>query len=151
MSKQFTTNNYEDQAAVQDGTWEDIQKAAAKFKRARITVESYSEAAELSDQQRKWFKGVLLKQLREYSLALSKDTGDTALYWENYLKTAVMPEEFQPKTFTIDGKEYAVIPSITKLSISKMNLFIPAIVEHLREICGLKWVTLPDETKRSGI
>ena len=145
MSKQFTTNKFEDQAAVQDGTWEDIQKAAAKFKRSRITVESYSEAAELSLQQLRWIKGVLLP-------ALSKDTGDTVLYWETYLKTAVMPEEFQPKTFTIDGKEFTVIPSITKLSISKMNLFIPGIVEHLHDpkIYGdqFLWVTLPDETKR---
>lgn len=141
---QFITNKFDDQAAVQDGTWEDIQKFAAKFKRARITVESYSEAAELSLQQIRWFKGVLLP-------ALSKDTGDTVLYWENYLKITVMPEEFGATTVKINGKLFGMLPSISKLSISKMNLFIPAVVEHLREVCGMKDIQLPDETKRSGV
>ena len=50
----FITNKVGEVAAMQDHHWSDVQVAAARFKRARIIVESYSEEKEISDQQRKW-------------------------------------------------------------------------------------------------
>ena len=141
----FITRTIDKQAAVEDGTWEDIQSEAAKHRRSKVSVESYSEAAEWSDQQRKWWKGVLLP-------ALAEDTGDSIAYWENKLKLSVMPEDFQPITVIIDGSLLCYLPSITTLGIKKMNIMVEGSVAHLRDesIYGDKfhWVTLPDKALR---
>jgi len=97
-------------------------------------------------QQIKWFKGVLLT-------SLSKDTGDSREYWETVLKLAVLPDDFQPFYVPIGKQIFPVMPSITKLSKTKMVLLIEGSVAHLREerIYGDKfsWVTLPDKELRS--
>jgi hypothetical protein len=49
---------------------------------------------------------------------------------------------------TFNGKEYAKIPSITKLGIKKMNELIEGSVAKCHE-WGLLWVTLPDSTLRT--
>ncbi len=140
----FITNTIDGIAAVQDKTWDDVQVEAAKHHRSKVTVESYSEAAEWSDQQRKWWKGVLLPALAQ--------TGDSIEYWETRLKLAVMPDDFQPVTIVIDGKLYKYIPSITTLGMKKMNLMVEGSVAHLRDerIYGdeFHWVTLPDKELR---
>ena len=133
---QFITHKIDNQAALENAKWEDIQTEAAKHTRSRITVESYSEAQELSLQQIKWWKGILLP-------ALSADTGDTVHYWENKLKLQILPDDVQPETIIIDGILYAYLPSISKLSIKKTNLLITGSVQYLRDECGFGWVTLP--------
>lgn len=135
----FLSHKVDDEAAAD---WPAIHKEAARYTRALISVISYSEKAELSYRQIKWFKGVLLP-------ALWKDSGDTILWWENELKTKVMPEKFQPEVFRVDGEPHATLPSITILSMADMNLFIPGCVDHLRNKCHLEWVTLPDPELRS--
>lgn len=140
MTKIFITHNVGNAAAVDNGTWNDIQAEAANHRRSKITVESFSEEAEWSEQQRKWWKGVLLP-------ALAKDTGDSVSYWETRLKLAVMPDEFAPITTTIDGVDYSYLPSVKKLSIKKMNLLIEGSVDRCRE-WGFYWVTLPDSDLR---
>jgi hypothetical protein len=90
----------------------------------------------ISYQQIRWFKGVLLP-------ALSKDSGDSISWWETTLKLAVMPDEFAPKVVDIKGTKYSMIPSITKLSVKKMNQLIEGSVAYCHEI-GLTWVVLPD-------
>jgi hypothetical protein len=94
----------------------------------------------ISYQQIKWWKGVLLP-------ALSKDSGDSISWWETTLKFAVMPDEFAPETIKIKGQEYCRIPSITKLSVKKMNQLIEGSVAYCHEI-GLMWINLPDAELR---
>ena len=136
----FITNTIDGIAAVEDKTWEDVQVEAAKHRRSKITIDSYSEAAEWSDQQRKWWKGVLLP-------ALAKDTGDSIEYWETVLKLAVMPDDFQFITATVDGKKITYLPSVTILGMRKMNQMVKGSVAHLRDdrIYGKQfhWVTEP--------
>ncbi len=91
----------------------------------------------ISEQQRKWWKGVLLP-------ALAKDSGDSVEYWETTLKLAVMPDEFTPFYVPIGKQVFPVIPSITKLSKTKMNQMIEGAVAKCHEY-GLTWVTLPDK------
>ena len=91
-------------------------------------------------QQIKWWKGCLLP-------ALSKDTGDSRESWETKLKLAVMPDEFTPEIITFNGKEYARIPSITRLGIKKMNELIEGSVAQCHD-WSLLWVTLPDSELR---
>lgn len=124
-------------------------KALLSCRRGMVfTFECLTVAKLLSYRQIKWWKGVLLP-------ALSKQTGDTVLYWENHLKTQVMPDDFQPTVYKVNGKDHAVLPSISSLSMKKMNLLVEGTVEHLHDpkIYGnqFTWVTLPDETKRSGV
>ncbi|MFA5617299.1 MAG: hypothetical protein WDK95_10620 [Syntrophorhabdaceae bacterium] len=107
----------------------------AKHEFARITVEGWSETKERSEQQTKWWKGVLLP-------SLAADTGDTVTHWETVLKLSVMPDEFAPTFINSNGIDVAVIPSITKLSCRKMNLLIDGSVEWLQNN-GFDWVTLP--------
>ena len=96
----------------------------------------------ISEQQRKWWKGILLP-------ALSKDTGDSIGWWETTLKLAVMPDEFTPFYVPIGKQVFPLIPSITKLSVKKMNQLIEGAVAHCRDDLGLMWVTLPDKELRS--
>lgn len=147
----FITNQIDGQAAVQDDTWESIKAAAAKNRRSKVTVEPYSEAADLSYKQIKFWKGYLLP-------ALAKDTGDSIAYWENRLKIAVLPDVFEPITVVIDEETFHYLPSIAGISMKNMNLLMEGSVAHLRdEIEGqslygnhFHWVTLPDELKRKG-
>lgn len=136
----FITNTIDGVAAVEDNTWEDVQGEAAKHRRSKVTVESYSEDAEWSDHQRKWWKGILLP-------ALAEDTGDSIAYWESVLKLAVMPDDFQFITIYVEAKEITYLPSITILGMTKMNQMVKGSVAHLRDdrIYGKKfhWVTEP--------
>ena len=101
-----------------------------------------SAAEYWSDQQRKFWKGILLP-------ALSKDTGDSIAWWEAELKTKVMPDDFKPIFVDIDGETFATIPSITTLSKKKMNQMVEGSVAYCRDECGLQWVTLPDSSLRT--
>ena len=93
-----------------------------------------------TEQQRKWWKGVLLP-------ALQKDNGDSVESWETRLKLAVMPDEFQPIIVRVGNAVYTQIPSITKLSKKKMNELIEGSVAKLHE-WDFAWVTLPDPELR---
>ena len=99
----------------------------------------------ITERQRRWWKGVLLP-------ALADDTGDSVEYWETTLKLAVLPDDFQPFYISIGKQIFPVVPSITKLSKTKMNIIIKGSVAHLRdeEIYGDKflWVTEPDKDLR---
>ncbi len=146
MPEIFITNTIDNKSAVENNTWEDIQDAAAKHRRSKITVENYSEAKEWSEQQRKWWKGILLP-------ALAADTGDSITYWEAVLKLAVMPDEFPPIKTSVDGRDIIHLPSITTLGMKKMNTMVKGSVAHLRDeiIYGDKflWVTEPRKELRT--
>jgi hypothetical protein len=100
-------------------------------------IQLLTPAEYLGLQQIRWWKGVLLP-------ALSKDTGDSIEYWETTLKLSVMPDEFTPFYVPIGKQVFPVIPSITKLSKTKMNYMIEGAVAKCHEL-GLLWVTLPDK------
>ena len=149
MAKTFITKSYEGEAA---GDWDGIQAEAGKHRRSKVTVEDWSEARELSEGQRNWWKGVLLPALHE-------DTGDSIQFWETTLKLAVLPDDFQPIATIIDGIGYTYIPSIKTIGLTKMNIMVEGSVAHLRgekylHLKGKKygdqfqWVTLPDKLKK---
>ena len=124
------------------GHWPQIMKQAAMYRRAKITVERYSEAREISERQIRWWKGVLLP-------ALAEDSGDSKAYWEAKLKLAVMPDEFKPEIVNLDTKQIAHIPSVSTLSGKKTNELIEGSVAQCHE-WGFTWVTLPDSELRKG-
>ena len=90
----------------------------------------------ISLQQIRYWKGVLLP-------SLSKDTGDSIQHWETTIKLKVLPDDFQPEFYEIQGQLCARIPSITKLGMRKMNQLIEGAVAYCRDECGLTWVVLP--------
>lgn len=133
-------------ASVVGSDWDGIQEEAASHYRSRVTVEDWSEARELSEQQLKWWKGVLLP-------SLAKHTGDSIAYWETKLKLAVLPDDFEPVTIRLHGKFYTYVPSIAGLSMKKMNILVEGSVDHLHDktIYGdeFTWVTLPNPELRA--
>lgn len=111
----------------------------------------FSADERITEQQRKWFKGVLLP-------ALADDTGDSKASLESELKLAVMPDKFAPdhitvKTIDSDGNpaylDLSIVPSITILTKKQMGELIEGSVAHLRA-SGFDWVTLPDPELRSA-
>jgi hypothetical protein len=127
--------------------WKAIYAECRKYKDKGFIVEvrEYDYDKELSNQQIRWFKGVLLRNL-------SKDTGDSKQWWETRLKLLVMPDDFKVIEVKTDEHVYNFIPSISSLTAKKMNEFIEGCVSHLRdeEIYGDRflWVTLPDPELR---
>ena len=107
----------------------------------KVTVESWSDLKEITYQQIKWWKGVLLP-------FLARDSGESISYWESKLKIEVMPEEFQPEVVMINGAAFNCIPSIKKLSLKKTKQLIEGSVQKCHE-WGFTWVTLPDPALRS--
>jgi len=110
------------------------------------------EATEyLSNQQLRWWKGILLRKVADH-------TGDSVEYWETKLKTAVMPDEFQLYYVPLGKQVIGIVPSVTKLSVKKMNILMEGSVKHLREGVDEKgnslygdefqWVTMPIEELR---
>ncbi len=69
----------------------------------------------ISNQQTRWFKGVLLP-------ALATDSGNTVGYWELKLKRAVLPEEFPLEVVSVEDVTTISTPSINSLSINNSGL-----------------------------
>lgn len=133
----YITERIDDEAC---GDWPAIQKQASMYRRAMVTVERYSEAKEISKQQIRWWKGILLP-------ALTEDTGDSKACWEARLKLAVLPEDFKPEVVIVDGVTIGYLPSVSTLSCKKTNELIEGSVAKCHE-WGFAWVTLPDSELR---
>ena len=153
---EFISNKINNEAAIEDGTWQDVQKEAAKHKRSKITVEPYSEEKEITNRQINWWKGVLLP-------ALSKDNGDSVSKWETRLKMAVLPDEFEPEIVEVNGYALNCVPSVKKLSCKKTIQLVEGSVDKLHDwgealrknnpdeygnVNPYAWVQLPDSAKR---
>lgn len=121
--------------------WKAIYAACSKHERFIVEVRKYDEQAEITRNQRAWWKGVLLP-------ALAKDTGDSVEWWETRLKLSVLPDELKPETVVLHNIPFSYVPSITKLSVKQMNQLIEGSVAKLHD-WGFLWVTLPDSTLRS--
>ena len=125
-----------------DSQWHEIKIACSKHRRYTIDVREYSEAKEISYQQIKWWKGVLLP-------ALSKDSGNSVVWWEATLKLNVLPDDFKPEKVEVLGTVAHILPSVKTLSAKKTNKLIEGSLEYLHEQ-GFTWVTLPDSSLRKG-
>ncbi len=101
----------------------------------------FTPAQFITNQQVRWWKGILLP-------ALSNDSGDSKSWWEDTLKMAVLPDKFQPETYTINGQDFNHTPSITTLGKRNMIELIDGSIQHLHGI-GFGWVTLPDASLRT--
>lgn len=104
------------------------------------SLEVHTPLEYITNQQRKWWKGVLLP-------ALAKDNGESVHQHETRLKLTVMPDEFQPFYITVLNQIFPIIPSITILGKKKMNIMIEGSVAQCHEN-GFMWVTLPDKDLR---
>ena len=93
----------------------------------------------ITNQQIRWFKGILLKHL-------ANDSGYTVGYWERKILKAHAPELVE-----IDVDEYGnkdtFVRSINNLSKKRMSELIEGAVELAHDE-GFTWVTLPDATLR---
>ena len=121
----------------------------AKHKMAKVEVSEYKEAEEISYQMIKWFKGILLPSLAEF-------TGDTVTYWEATLKMNVMPDYFKPETITVKvgniDMAFNVPRSIANMPMKRAIELVDGSVGwlHKEEHKGLfLWVTLPDPELRT--
>ena len=119
--------------------WPKVYAECAKHKHFGLRV--MSEAEYITHKQIAWWKGILLP-------ALAKDSGDSVGYWETKLKLAVLPDDFAPYYVPLGKQVFPIIPSITKLSIKKMNILIEGSVDKCHD-WGFEWVTLPDKELRS--
>ncbi|MCK5019172.1 MAG: hypothetical protein KAS32_19075 [Candidatus Peribacteraceae bacterium] len=98
----------------------------------------------ITDRQRRFWKGVLLP-------SLSKDSGDSVRYWENYLKMTVMPDDFKPEITQVGNAVFVQIKSITSLSKKKMTYLLEESILHLRDDLDKQWVTFPDPELRKKV
>ncbi|KKN08793.1 hypothetical protein LCGC14_1052950, partial [marine sediment metagenome] len=67
----------------------DLKKATAKYPQAKVEVSEYKELQDISYRMIKWWKGILLPSLADF-------TGDSKAYWEGKLKLKVDPDYFAP-------------------------------------------------------
>ncbi len=108
----------------------------------------------ITQQQRAWFKGVLLP-------ALAAHSGDDKDWWETRLKTQVMPDVFSCRYVAVGKEVWRIVPSIKDLSKTRMIQLIQGSVAHLHDetIEGepvpkpiyngeYSWVALPDPNWR---
>ncbi len=116
-----------------------LQEILAELKMGGA-IETLTPLNYITERQRRWWKGVLLP-------ALAKDSGDSVEYWETKLKLSVLPDDFIPFYVPIGKQVFPIIPSITKLSLKKMNTLIEGSVQKCHE-WGLIWVSLPDKDLR---
>ena len=104
-------------------------------------IKTMSPLEAITDRQRRFWKGVLLP-------SLSKDSGDSVRYWENYLKMTVMPDDFKPEITQVGNAVFVQIKSITELSKKKMTYLLEESILHLRDDLDKLWVTFPDAELR---
>ena len=91
-----------------------------------------------TDQQRKWFKGVLLK-------ALSEDNGESVRQWEIKLISAIFPDDVE--YHACKNQVYLIVPSISSYGKHKMSILIDESVAMCQD-WGFTWVTHPDPELR---
>lgn len=123
------------------GDWDLIQAEANKHLKAKITVEEYNHAKEISLNMIRWWKGVLLP-------ALSRDTGDSLAHWETRLKLAVMPEFFKPYAVVVNGMAVNCLPSIANMPMCRAIELVDGSVTYLHEQ-EFAWVQPPDPELRT--
>jgi hypothetical protein len=118
-----------------DKPWDELYKAC----QVGGCVKVLSPRAAHTDRQRRWFKGILLKEL-------SRDSGYSERQMEIKLISTIFPDDV---TFSeVNHRRYPTVPSISKYNKRKMTQLIEESVPLCHE-WGFDWVTYPDESLRS--
>ena len=91
-----------------------------------------------TDQQRAWFKGVLLP-------SLAKETGDSVRHWETRIIMELFPHDVT--YVAVNNQVCPIVPSISQYGKNKMKTLIEESVDKCHD-WGFSWVTLPDRELR---
>jgi hypothetical protein len=127
------------QGGVPCTQWPEIQREAAKLPFFTIVILDEDEA--ITDRQRRWYKGVCLKALSDWS-------GDTIDEWDYRLKTECGAEIFNMFRFKYKLKEFYRPESIMSKGKKQMTSFIENI---LSAAITLSWpIEPPDPELRKG-
>jgi len=125
------------QGRTVDGTpqtqWPAIHREASKHKNFEIVVLNEDEA--ITDRQRRWYKGVCLKELSGWN-------GETVDEWDYRLKTECGSEIFKMLEFDYEGKKCFRPQSITSISKKNMTDFIENI---LSKSITMDWPVYPPD------
>ena len=103
--------------------WPEIYRFCSNQERFIVEVRKLDPEREISLQQMKYFHAVVIPLFVEY-------TGDSPQYWENKLKLECGSKWFQPKIVTVDGKDFAFLPSKKKLSVADFSEWYQNITDY---------------------
>jgi len=136
MAERFPGATTDGEARTQ---WPAVHREASKYPRFVIVV--LNEDEDITDRQRRWYKGICLKELSDWN-------GDSVDEWDYRLKVECGAEIFKMLRFTYEGKEYFRPDSITSKTKKQMTEFIENI---LSTAITKEWpVYPPDPDLRSG-
>lgn len=119
--------------------WPAIHKEAAKYPRFAIKVMNEDEW--ITDRQRRWYKGVCLKELSDWN-------GDTVDEWDYRLKVECGAEIFKMLKFQYGDMVYWRPESITSKRKKQMNQFIENILSKSITECWPVYPPDPDLRKQ---
>ena len=116
MAKRFPGHTVD---GVPQTQWPAVHREASKHAHFEIVV--LNEAEAITDRQRRWYKGICLKELSDWN-------GDTVDEWDFRLKTECGAEIFKMLKFKYSGKEFYRPQSITSVGKKQMIQFIENIL-----------------------
>lgn len=116
MAKHFQGRTVDGVAITQ---WPAVHHEAAKHPHFIISILNEDEA--ITDRQRRWYKGVCLKDLSDWN-------GDTVDEWDYRLKTECGSEIFKMLLYEYNGQQYYRPESITSKSKKQITQYIENIL-----------------------
>jgi hypothetical protein len=103
--------------------WKVIFQECVKHPEFMIEVRAHSADKEISLQQMRFLHGAVIP-------LFVKHTGDSPQNWENRLKIECGSRWFSPKTITVRGQSYTIIPSKTTLTTKDFNEWLQNITDY---------------------
>ncbi len=103
--------------------WRDIQRAAARYRRARIKVDEYSEELMESEKQRKWLNGVAIPFLMD-------KWGRSRMWVKTQLKLCCGADLFTAKEVEIEDNTFWIISSENELTLKRTRTWIENILDY---------------------
>ncbi|KKN73494.1 hypothetical protein LCGC14_0400700 [marine sediment metagenome] len=120
--------------------WQEIQRAAAKYRRARIKVDEYSEELMESEKQRKWLNGVAIPFLMD-------KWGRSRMWVKTQLKLCCGADFFTAKEVKIEGHTFWIISSENDLTLKRCRTWIENILDYAP--CDKAGLEPPDPSWKS--
>lgn len=117
---EFISETIDGQAAAD---WRAIQKAAGKYRRARIRVDEYTEEIMESEKQRKWLNGVAIPYLMD-------KWGRSRMWVKVHLKLCCGQDLFTAKEVKMEGNTFWIISSENELSVKRAQTWIENILDY---------------------
>ncbi len=117
---EFITETIEGKSAAD---WRAIQAAAAKYRRARIKVDEYSEELMESEKQRKWLNGVAIPFLMD-------KWGRSRMWVKTQLKLCCGADLFTAKEVEMEGHTFWIISSENELTLKRTRTWIENILDY---------------------